>query len=140
MSTKSQKNGPQPTPDALEGAHTPTEDPYWQESWYFNYSDIQSKSFGITRIGYQPAKGKADGIFLGIIEGTPKICYPAVQRSLSSSKVQVETPKHLITEKLKLSCEAPLKTWKLELKTIQLEIDLTFQAKTPVYIFLPHST
>ena len=119
----------------LEKKHAPSEDPFWQESWYFNFADPQADIYGLTRIAWRPSKGRADGLLLASVGGRPALLYPAVGKSLSSGIVSINPPDSLQTGGLKFECRAPMETWDLRLNTRKLELDLSFQAMTPMHLF-----
>lgn len=77
----------------LEMRHSPTSDPFWQESWYFNFADPENGVYGLARIGYRPSKGRADGLLLASLRGKPALFYPAVGKRLSSGDVRIAPPR-----------------------------------------------
>lgn len=119
----------------LEGRHEPTDDPFWQESWYFNFADSETGAYGLTRIAYCPYKGKADGLLLASIDGRPAILYPAVGKSLQSREVSINPPESLKTNGLEFACRSPMNHWELRLKTRNVEMNLAFKAITPMHMF-----
>lgn len=118
-----------------EGAHEPSEDPFWQESWYFNFADKAANVFGLTRIGCTPAKGTADGILLAMIQGKPALLYPGVGKKLKSKDVEINPPELLKVGGLEFVCASPMEEWLLSLHTKRVDIDIEYTAITPMYMF-----
>lgn len=119
----------------LEKKHEPSGDPFWQESWYFNFADAKNNLFGLARIGYRPSRRKADGLLLASLNGRPALLYPAVGRKLSSADVAINPPRDLRVGKLCFACRAPMDTWQLSLKTRRIDLDLNCAARTPPYFY-----
>ncbi|MBI9077439.1 MAG: hypothetical protein JEZ02_18675 [Desulfatibacillum sp.] len=119
----------------LENQHSPTADPFWQESWYFNFADPVSHVYGLARIGYRPSTGQADGLLLASIGGKPAMLYPAVGKRLSSGDVRIAPPGSLKTGGLEFVCQSPMDTWLLCLNTRSIDLELVFQTMTPMYMF-----
>lgn len=124
-----------PAAAGLEANHSPTENPFWQESWYFNFSDPKSGVWGLSRIGYRPSKGVADGLLLAVIDGKPEVLYAPVGRSLDSAKVEMDSPRLVRTNALEYRCEEALSRWRITAKTSRLDFDVTFAAETPAHLF-----
>ncbi len=121
---------------AAESNHQVSNDPFWQESWYFNFSDPKNNVWGLTRIGYRPNKNKADGLLLAFIDGDAAILYPPVGCELSDEEnVTIDSPKLVRTKGLSYRCEATMACWRLITKNNSLDIDLNFEARTPMYMF-----
>lgn len=120
---------------ALEKPHEPSDDPFWQESWYFNFADPENNIFGLTRIGYRPAKGSADGLLLAMIDGKPALLYPAVNKKMASDAVIINLPQNLKTGGLNFTCDSPMDVWQLSLHTRRVDLDITYTANTPMYMF-----
>jgi hypothetical protein len=123
-----------PAADSLENPHQASDNPFWQESWYFNFSDPEAGVWGLTRIGYRPSKGVADGLLMAMIDGRPCVLYAPLARPLTSSEVRIE-PHHIQTQALRYDCDAALQTWRLSARTRRLDFDLTFRAETPAHQF-----
>ena len=68
----------------LENKHAPADDPFWQESWYFNFSDAKKNVFGLTRIGYRPSGEKADGLLLASLIFNLPFAVQPMQRAFAS--------------------------------------------------------
>lgn len=119
----------------FEANHRPTGDPLWQESWYFNFADPSAGVWGLTRIGYRPSRGVADGLLLAVIDGRPEVLYTPLGRPLSSARVHIDSPRRLKAHGLEYRCEAPLRRWHLKAETPRLDFDVTFEAETPAHLF-----
>src|SRR5207245_479848 len=63
---------------ADEQLHEPGADAHWPESYYFNWADSEGRSFGLTRIGYNPAARKIDAVLLPMRDRPPEDRYPAL--------------------------------------------------------------
>lgn len=119
----------------LESNHQPTENLFWQESWYFNFSDPQTGIWGLSRIGYSPSKGVADGLLLAFIDGKPEVLYAPMARPLNTAKVVIDSPKLIKTNNLEYHCNETLGRWRITAKTSRLDFDVTFDAETPAHVF-----
>lgn len=119
----------------LEANHRPTENPFWQESWYFNFSDPASGVWGLTRIGYRPSRNTADGLLLAVVDGKPEVLYAPVGRRLDSAGVTIDSPRLVKTNALTYRCEGALDRWRIQASTARLDFDVTFAAETPAHVF-----
>jgi len=119
----------------LEKQHPPSDDPFWQESWYFNFADPRQNVYGLTRIGYRPSRNKADGLLLASINGKPALLYPALGKSLLSENVAIQPPHQIRVDGLCFVCRSPMKTWQLSLKTRRVDLDLAYETETPPYFY-----
>ncbi|MBU2489638.1 MAG: hypothetical protein KKA60_09630 [Proteobacteria bacterium] len=126
-------------PWSLEQPHRPEPDPAWQESWYFNFFDLSAGICGLCRIGYRPAAGRADGLFLAAVDGRPAVLYPAIGRRISSSGVRVSDARNLAAGSLAFSCKEALASWELSLHTRQVDAKMSFTPFTPAYFYPPPS-
>lgn len=125
------------TPEAvsLDLNHQPNDDPFWQESWYFNFSDPETGVWGLTRIGYRPSKGVADGLLLALIDGEPRVLYAPLSRPLTSSKVVINPLELIRTNGLEYRCDEALVRWRLTARTPRLDFDVTFDAENSAHVF-----
>lgn len=124
-----------PAAAGLEACHRPTENPFWQESWYFNFSDPVAGVWGLIRIGYRPSRNTADGLLLAMIDGKPEVLYAPVGRRLDSPKVVIDAPRLVRTNALSCVCDEALGRWRISAKTSRLDFDVTFDAETPAHLF-----
>ncbi|MEW5733669.1 MAG: hypothetical protein AB1921_02380 [Thermodesulfobacteriota bacterium] len=120
---------------SMEGLHAPAPDPFWQESWYFNFADAGAEVFGLCRIGMRPGKGRADGLALCSVKGAPVLLYPALGLGISGPGVRLREPEDLCTKKLRFACEKPMTSWRLTLSGAKAGFELSWQAMTPVFVF-----
>lgn len=120
---------------SLEANHRPTDNPFWQESWYFNFSDLASGVWGLSRIGYRPARNTADGLLMAVVDGKPEVLYAPVGRRLDSSKVTIDSPRVVKTNALLYQCDEALSRWRIQAKTARLDFDVAFTAETPAHVF-----
>jgi len=124
-----------PAAAALEANHARTGNAFWQESWYFNFSDPAAGVWGLTRIGYRPARNTADGLLMAVVDGKPEVLYAPVGRRLDSAKVSIDAPRLLRTNALEYRCDAPLSRWRITARTARLDFDVLFDAETPAHVF-----
>ncbi len=123
-------------PLAVESCHKNTDDQFWQESWYFNFSDPKNNIWGLTRIGYCPFENTADGLFMLWNDGKPAVLSAFIHLNpQDGSKVTIDPPRELKTKGLTFNCKEPLKSWRLINKSSSVDIDLAFEATTPMYMF-----
>ncbi len=67
---------------ADEFFHAVGDDPSWQESLYFNWSDPASGMFGVARMGFRFASQRGDGLIFVLQHGQPVFAYAAVNKKL----------------------------------------------------------
>lgn len=124
-----------PLAPGLEANHAPNQNPFWQESWYFNFSDPETGVWGLSRIGYRPSNGVADGLLLAVIDNKPEVLYAPMARPLDSANVAIDSPRLIKTNGLEYRCEETLKRWRITAKTSRLDFDVLFAAETPAHVF-----
>lgn len=124
-----------PAAAGLEANHRPDANPFWQESWYFNFSDPQTGVWGLSRIGYRPSRGVADGLLMAVIDGKPEVLYAPMARPLGTARVNIDSPRVIKTNNLAYRCEEPLGRWRITARTARLDFDVTFDAETPAHVF-----
>lgn len=61
-----------------EELHEQTTAPHWQESYYFNWADLDGRIFGLTRLGFHDGGSRSDGIVVTIRDGEPGAIYAAI--------------------------------------------------------------
>lgn len=114
---------------ADEQLHEPGADPHWQESFYFNWSDAEGKSFGLTRIGYNAASRKIDGVLLTMRDGDPEFIFAALGVDMIGDVTPL--PEYgLRAGNLCFTMREPLARWHIGLYGKD-EVDLTWTAFHP---------
>jgi hypothetical protein len=111
---------------ADEQLHEPGADAHWQESYYFNWADHDGASFGLTRIGYNPAERKIDGFLLTMRDGRPEFIYPAIGLDMAGDVTPM--PAYgLRAGRLTFTMREPLARWHIALDGKD-SVDLTWTA------------
>lgn len=119
---------------ADEHMHPPTDQRSWQESFYFNWSDVDGRSFGLTRIGLNPADGKADALLILIRDGQLEYVYPGVGIAVTAEERSVPVERGLAVGRLTYTMREPFQRWRIEL-TGRTEVALTWTAVGPPHDF-----
>lgn len=114
--------------------HRPGISPHWQESFYFNWSTGDGRSFGLTRIGLNQTARKADAIVVTLHDGKPELVYAAVGQPIGPDIRAASLADGLTVGALTYTMVEPLRTWRIELRGSN-RIDLTWQAFTPAVDF-----
>lgn len=116
---------------ADEQLHVPGEERHWQESYYFNWADAGGQVFGLARVGYRFAEGRADGLVLAICDGRPEYAYPGVNvRGIPPA--QGRPAGTYAAGKLALEVVEPLRRFRLTLDGPH-RMDLVFDAFTDAF-------
>lgn len=121
-----------------EQLHMPGAEPHWQESYYFNWSDLDDGSFGLTRIGFHEGGGRADALVVMLHDGQPEAIYPAIG-------VDLDVPAHesmhdgVRVGDLTYELVRPLEQWHITL-TGRTEVDLVWTAFMPAHDFTETGT
>ncbi|MHA3021920.1 DUF7064 domain-containing protein [Mycobacterium sp. BMJ-28] len=105
---------PEPlTPDASdEGAHQPTDEPLWNESWYFDFADEAQGIGGWVRLGLYPNQQKAWVNALLCGPDMPTVAINDFEVPLPVDPGHVHTD-HL---ELKLTATDPLRTYQVTVR------------------------
>ncbi|MGE9807244.1 hypothetical protein [Janibacter sp. G1551] len=90
--------------------------PHWQESFYFNWTDLQAGAFGLTRIGYRLDSGEADAVVITMRGGKRELVYAAQNQTVPTTPGEFDTSRGLKVDRLTYTCEEPLKRWRLVLE------------------------
>lgn len=109
---------------ADEQLHEPGTGEHWQESYYFNWSEADGSSFGLARIGYNPAARKIDGVLLTMRDGKPEFIYPAIGIDDAAER-RPEAQYGLRANDLTFTMREPLARWHIGLTG---KVDLTWTA------------
>lgn len=117
-----------------EQLHPAGANPHWQESFYFNWADPAGTTFGLTRIGHNPAKGTGDAVVITLRDGQPEYVYAKVGVKLNPEAMRRSMEQGLQVGRLRYTLEEPLKRWRVQLDG-KAELDLTWTAFTPAIDF-----
>ncbi len=117
-----------------EELHTPGLSPHWQESFYFNWSTDDGRSFGLTRIGLDHAAGKANAVVVIMHDGEPRLVYAVVGEPIPAGVRGTSLADGLTVGALTYTMLDPLRVWRLELRG-RNHIELTWRAFTPAVDF-----
>jgi hypothetical protein len=118
---------------ADEGFHALGEGEHWQESYYFNWADMDGRAFGLARIGYTPRQHRMDGVLLTMRDGRAEFLYPAVRIAIGD-RLPVPGRDELRTRRLSFRMDEPLSRWRIALGGRD-EVDLAWTALTPAAEF-----
>ena len=113
-----------------EELHEPGASPHWQESFYFNWSSDDGRSFGLTRIGINHAAGTADAVMVMLHDGATELVYAAVGEPLPEGVLASSMTDGLTIGSLTYTLIDPLGSWQIQLAG-RHHIDLTWTAYTP---------
>jgi len=117
-----------------EELHLPGENPHWQESFYFNWSDPARGEFGLTRIGLNHASRTADAALITLKDGKPEFVYAEVGVPFTQDPLDHSVGDGLTIGRLTYTQLAPLERWQITL-TGRNSLDLEWTAYTPVVDF-----
>ncbi|WP_319447749.1 MULTISPECIES: hypothetical protein [unclassified Mycobacterium] len=117
-----------------EELHAPGTSPHWQESYYFNWSSDDGRSFGLTRIGLNRAAGKADAVVVMLQDGKPEFVYAAIGKALPPNVRSMSVGDGLTVGALTYTMVEPLGAWRIQLRG-RNHLDLLWRAFTPAVDF-----
>ncbi len=120
-----------------EQLHSPSTDPSWQESYYFNWADADGRYFGLARIGFNPASGTADGLLITVVDGRLEYVYPAVGVSVTPGELTARAERGLAVDNLCFTMREPLTRWNVTL-TGRTSVDLTWTALAAPHDYHPN--
>ncbi len=119
---------------ADEDLHAPGDSPHWQESFYFNWTSPDGRDFGFTRLGFNPATGKADAVLILLRDGVPEVVYAKVGQAVRAHADGSGVATGLSVAGLTFTMKDALDTWRIQLSG-RTEVDLTWSAFTPAFDF-----
>ncbi|MFT3898720.1 MAG: hypothetical protein QM728_00525 [Gordonia sp. (in: high G+C Gram-positive bacteria)] len=124
-----------PTPEPLlpvdEELHTAGADPHWQESYYFNWADLEGTAFGLARVGIRVNEGRGDGVVVMFRDGRRELVYGGLGKKVTPDP-RAETG--LTVGRLTMTMDEPLQRWRIKLDGTDT-IDLTWTALAPPFDF-----
>ncbi|KQZ68618.1 MULTISPECIES: hypothetical protein [unclassified Nocardioides] len=115
-----------------ENLHQPGTDPDWQESFYFNWATTDESTFGLTRIGFNPASGKADAVVVTQRDGKAEHVYASVGTTVEPGQLDGPPEGGLRVGDLTYTMLEAGRSWRIQLGD---RLDLTWTAFTPIVDF-----
>jgi hypothetical protein len=116
-----------------EQPHQPEENPHAQESWYFNWTDLEHDMFGLARTGFKYHEGQPEPLILTITGDFPEYIYPAeVIPPMSATWDKIDAAHGLVAGSMRVTMEQPFRRWRIQLEG-ENSMDLLFESFTPVF-------
>jgi hypothetical protein len=115
-----------------EQIHAIGSDPHWQESFYFNWADLEQRAFTLARIGFRFHQQRIDGLIVSIRDGEPELVYPAANLSHQGSWDDQDPERGMRSRGFTVTMEEPLRRWRLRLEG-RNSMDVVFEAHTPPF-------
>ncbi len=119
---------------ADEELHAPGAAAHWQESYYFNWVDVDTDALGFARLGYRFAQQRADAVVVTMRGGRRELVYGAVNQPIDGDPLALRCADGLTIGRLTFRCDEPLRRWRITLSGRD-DIDLTWTALAPAYDF-----
>lgn len=119
---------------ADEELHAPGAAPHWQESFYFNWVDLDGNALGFARLGYRFAQQQADAVVVTMRDGRREFVYGAVGEPIHGDPLAWRCADGLTVGRLTFRMIEPLRQWQITLSGRD-EIDLTWTALAPAFDF-----
>ncbi|MGZ8801324.1 MAG: DUF7065 domain-containing protein [Mycobacterium sp.] len=123
-----------PIAAADEELHPPGAAPHWQESYYFNWVDVDGDAMGFARLGYRFAQRQADAVVVTMRGGRREFVYGAVDQPIDGDPLALRCADGLTVGRLTFRLEDPLRQWRITLSGRDY-IDLTWTALAPAFDF-----
>lgn len=101
------------------------------ESWYFNFIDRKNNVFLFTRWSMEMFDKKSTIMAVLIIDGKPNAY-------LSQPTIETMPDNWEYDKKLKYICTKPMEQWKVKFEDRKFKLDVTFDARFPVFNYLSH--
>ncbi|MGB8403193.1 MAG: hypothetical protein WCE30_03840 [Mycobacterium sp.] len=117
-----------------EELHLSGTEPHWQESYYFNWVDLDGNALGFARIGYRFAARQADAVVITMRDGHRELVYGAVNQRIEGDPMALRSVDGLTVGLLTFRLDEPLRRWHIELAGND-EISLTWSASAPAFDF-----
>lgn len=117
-----------------EELHPPGTEAHWQESYYFNWVDLDADALGFARIGYRFAARQADGVVITMRDGRREFVYGAVNERIDGDPMSMRSAHGLTVGRLTFRLDEALRQWRIELAGRD-EINLTWTAAAPAFDF-----
>jgi hypothetical protein len=119
---------------ADEELHSPGSAPHWQESYYFNWVELDGNALGFARIGYRFAERRADAVVVTMRDGRREFVHGAVDQRIHGDPLAMRCADGLTVGRLTFRLDEPLRQWRIELSGGD-EINLTWTALAPAFDF-----
>ncbi|NVM52298.1 MAG: hypothetical protein HWN66_01260 [Candidatus Helarchaeota archaeon] len=104
--------------------------PHHNESWYFNFIDRPNNVHFITRLSFEMDKKRALILVLLIIDGK-------TFNYFTVTPVEKMPENWEFDKKLKYYCIKPMKQWRIKYEDRKFNLDVTFNARFPVFNSAP---
>ncbi|MFX0133770.1 MAG: hypothetical protein ACFFDN_09005 [Candidatus Hodarchaeota archaeon] len=101
------------------------------ESWYFNFIDRKNNIFLFTRWSMEMFDKKSTIMAVLIVDGKPNAY-------LAQPTIEIMPDNWEYDKKLKYYCIKPMDQWKVEFEDKKFKLDVTFDARFPVFNYLSH--
>ncbi|MFX1450000.1 MAG: hypothetical protein ACFFCM_04095 [Promethearchaeota archaeon] len=101
------------------------------ESWYFNFIDRKNNVFLFTRWSMEMFDKKSTIMAMLIVDGYPNAY-------LVQPKIETMPDNWEYDKKLQYYCIKPMKQWKVKYEDKKFKLDMTFDARFPVFNYLSH--
>lgn len=119
---------------ADEELHTPGAAPHWQESFYFNWVDVEREALGFARLGYRFAQRQADAVVVTMRDGRREFVYGAVDVPIQGDPLALRCADGLTVGRLTFRMTEPLQHWELTLAGRD-GLNLAWTASAPAFDF-----
>ncbi|NVM31096.1 MAG: hypothetical protein HWN65_19800 [Candidatus Helarchaeota archaeon] len=104
--------------------------PHHNESWYFNFIDRPNNVFFITRLSFEMDKKRALILVLLVIDGKATNYFTVIPVEKMPDNWEFD-------KKLKYYCIKPMKQWRVKYEDRKFALDVTFDARFPVFNSAP---
>ncbi len=96
------------------------------ESWYFNFVDRPNKVYCISRFSFEMGHKRARLLFILVIDGNANTYFKEVPLEHMPGNLE-------FNKRLQYSCIQPLKQWRLKFEDRNLQLDVLFDARFPIF-------
>ncbi|MHA1301429.1 MAG: DUF7064 domain-containing protein [Candidatus Helarchaeota archaeon] len=101
------------------------------ESWYFNFVDRKSNVFLFSRMSMEMYDKKSTIMSVLIIDGKPNAYLNQIPLEKMPDNWEYD-------KRLKFICVKPMKQWRIKFEDRKFKLDVTFDARFPVFNYLSH--
>jgi hypothetical protein len=116
-----------------EQPHRPSDDEHAQESWYFNWTDLEHDMFGLARTGFRYHDRQPEPLVLTITGNHPEFVFPAeTVPQMTGNWDEIDAADGLMAGSMSVTMEEPFKRWRIKLNGAN-SMDLLFESFTPVF-------
>jgi hypothetical protein len=115
-----------------EWLHEVGDDPAWQESFYFNWADAESRSFTLARTGYRFHPRKIDGLVVSLRDGALELFYAPADLDHGGDCRDEDPAAGMRAGDLVVTMLEPLRRWRLQIEG-ERGMDVVFTAHTSAF-------